>query len=398
MKNPVFFFIFSCAIICSGSCKTKQQSISNASPEFQFTAVAAPEWDDLFKRNHGWFGGDGVFCVSLNGIEKKQTGSNDTVLMWFSDTMIGEISDTLLPGETMINNSVALFSNSKRDSSSIRFHWNKDNAGSPSSVIQPQSPKTVNGEYYWLGDGFVNAAMNNDLYIFGYRIINIPGKAVFGFKQTGNTLIRIPAGERPPFERTTQIDIPFFSGQDLDSLGSFGSALLVNTREAGAPKPDGFLYVYGVRGKKKEVIAARVRPGEIEKFDRWRYWNGKEWSKDISTIQPIADRASNEMSVTPLDDGRFIMVFQKDAIGTNIGLRTGTSPVGPFGPIVDVYDVKDELKDSRDFISYNAKAHPVLSAPGELVISYSINSFNFNSDIRKFPHLYRPRFIRVTYK
>ena len=174
--------------------------------------------------------------------------------------------------------------------------------------------------------------------------------------------------------------------------------MLVNTKEAGAKNPDGFLYVYGVRGKKKEVIVARVRPAELEQFDRWRYWNGKGWSKDISELQPIADRSSNEMSVTALEDGRYIMIFQKDAIGTNIGLRAGSSPVGPFGAIMDVHDVKGELKDSPNLIPYNAKAHPVLSAPGELVISYSINSFDFNSDIKKFPHLYRPRFIRLTYK
>jgi hypothetical protein len=312
--------------------------------------------------------------------------------------MIGDISDTLLPGETMINNSVALLSTNTFDSSSIKFYWNTTNAGTPSAVFEPKSPKTVSGEYYWLGDGFVNSARNNDIYIFGYRIINIPGKVAFGFRQTGNTLIRIPSAERPPFTHMTQVDIPFFSGQDTDSSGSFGSALLVNTKEAGAVNPDGFLYVYGVRGKKKEVIVARVRPGQIEQFEQWRYWNGKAWSKDIETLQPIADRASNEMSVTVLEDGRYIMIFQKDAIGTNIGLRVASSPVGPFGPIMDVYDVKDQLKDSPNLIPYNAKAHPVLSAPGELMISYSINSLNFNTDIRKFPHLYRPRFVRLTYK
>jgi hypothetical protein len=398
MKNPALSFILSGALIFISSCKTTQQSGLPASNDFKFTAAAAPEWDAVFKRNHGWFGGDGIHSISLNGIEKKQTGDKDSVLMWFSDTMIGDISDTLLPGEIMINNSVALLSNNTFDSSSIRFYWNTDSAGSPSPVFEPQSPNTVKGEYYWLGDGFVNAVRNNDIYIFGYRIINIPGKAAFGFRQTGNTLIRIPSGERPPFAHMTQVDIPFFSGQDPDSSGSFGSALLVNTKEAGAVNPDGFLYVYGVRGKKKEVIVARVKPAHIEQFDQWRYWNGKNWTQDIAALQPVADRSSNEMSVTALEDGRYIMIFQKDAIGTNIGLRVGSSPVGPFGPIMDVYDVKDELKDSPNLIPYNAKAHPVLSAPGELMISYSINSLNFNTDIRQFPHLYRPRFIRLTYK
>ena len=39
-------------------------------------------------------------------------------------------------------------------------------------------------------------------------------------------------------------------------------------------------------------------------------------TQELKHIQPIADRASNEMSVTVLEDGRYIMIFQKDAIGT----------------------------------------------------------------------------------
>ena len=92
------------------------------------------------------------------------------------------------------------------------------------------------------------------------------------------------------------------------------------------------------------------------------------------------------------------MVFQKDALSSVIALRIGSSPVGPFGDIVDVYDTKADLKDSRNFISYNAKAHPVLSQPGELLISYNINSFDYTNDIKKFPQFYRPRFIKLRYK
>ena len=165
MKNRGIFFFFIFAI-CISSCKTSKQTGLPPSSEFQFTAAPAPEYDVLFKRNQGWFGGDGIYSISLNGIEKKQSGNKDSVLMWFSDTMIGEISDTLLPGETMINNSVALLSANARDSSSIRFYWNKDSAGKHASVFEPHSPRSVKGEYYWLGDGFVNAAMNNDIYIF----------------------------------------------------------------------------------------------------------------------------------------------------------------------------------------------------------------------------------------
>lgn len=362
-----------------------------------FTAVPAPEWTALFKRNHGWFGGDGIYSVALSGLEKKPSGSKDSILIWFSDTLLGNINDSLETGFTMINNSVAVLTGGSADSTALHFYWN-NNTGHPLSVFVPDTPVAGTGDYYWLGDGFVNTERSNDIYIFGYRMKNIPGQAVFGFKQTGNTLIRIPAGDEPPFKHATQIEIPFFAKENADSAGSFGAGILVNTQEAGAPHANGYLYIYGVRGKNKEVIAARVRPQFIEQFDEWRFWDGRSWTADIKAIQPIADRASNEMSVTPLTGGRYLMVFQKDAIGTRVAVRVGSSPVGPFGAITDVYDVKDDLKDSPNLFPYNAKAHPVLSQPGELVISYNINSFDFLNDIKKFPHLYRPRFIKLKYE
>ena len=394
--------IFSLSIFFAGvlhcGCFTPTKQDEQLSAELKFTAVPAPEWTTLFKRNNGWFGGDGIYSIALRGLEKEGTANKDSVLIWFSDTLLGDINDSLETGFTMINNSVALLTGGKPDSMAIRFYWNKGADHHPSSVFVPNTPVTQQGEYYWLGDGFVNTERNNDIYIFGYRVKNIPGQAVFGFKQTGNTLIRIPAGDKPPFKHTTQMEIPFFQGEDADSVGSFGAGLLVNTKKAGAPNADGYLYIYGVRGKNKEVIAARVLPQAIEQFNEWKFWDGKSWTADIKAIHPVADRASNEMSVTPLTDGRYLMVFQKDAIGTHVAVRIGTSPVGPFGPIIDIYDVKDDLKDSPNLFAYNAKAHPALSQPGELLISYNINSFDFSGDIKKFPHLYRPRFIKLKYE
>lgn len=384
--------------ILNWGCHIQTKQDAGLPSDLSFTAVPAPEWTALFKRNHGWFGGDGIYSVALSGLEKKPTGSKDSILIWFSDTLLGNINDSLETGFTMINNSVAVLTGGRADSAALHFYWNNNTGHHPLSVFVPDTPVAGKGDYYWLGDGFVNTERSNDIYIFGYRMKNIPGQAVFGFKQTGNTLIRIPAGDEPPFKHATQIEIPFFAGENADSAGSFGAGILVNTQEAGAPHANGYLYIYGVRGKNKEVIAARVQPQFIEQFNEWRFWDGRSWTTDIKAIQPIADRASNEMSVTPVTGGRYLMVFQKDAIGTRVAVRVGSSPIGPFGAITDVYDVKDDLKDSPNLFSYNAKAHPVLSQPGELVISYNINSFDFLNDIKKFPHLYRPRFIKLKYE
>lgn len=94
------------------------------------------------------------------------------------------------------------------------------------------------------------------------------------------------------------------------------------------------MYIYGVRGEKKELIAARVKPEAIEDFEEWRYWDGSKWN---------------------------------------------------------------QARIDSSFFTYNAKAHPNISRPGELLVSYNVNSFEFFEKIQEYPHLYRPRFIRVTF-
>ncbi|MFN4315275.1 MAG: DUF4185 domain-containing protein [Chitinophagaceae bacterium] len=362
-----------------------------------FKVEPAPEWSNLFKRNSGWFGGDGIFALVRSGNEANSAAEKEEALIWFSDTMLGEIiGDSLQPGYKMINNSIASLQNGKPDSSSIRFYWDSV-GGQPAALFVPRTPAAAPDEYYWLGDGFVNHERNNNIYLFGYRIKNIPNQPLFGFREMGNTLIVIPEGEKPPFPGKRQVDIPFWLGRPVDSVGSWGAGLLVNTSAAGAANADGYLYIYGVRGSRKQVLVARVRPMDVEAFDQWRFWNGSEWVGSADDAQPVAEHASNELSVSPLPDGRYIMVFQREGVGKKVGIRLGASPAGPFGPIIDIYDVSEDIKDSPNLFPYNAKAHPVLSKPGELLISYNINSFKFFEEIGDFPHLYRPRFIRLKY-
>jgi hypothetical protein len=156
------------------------------------------------------------------------------------------------------------------------------------------------------------------------------------------------------------------------------------------------MYVYGVRGRNKELIASRVRPEEIENFSSWQFWNGTSWTNDIKTTAPVADSVSNELSVTPLPNNKYALVYQYASIYPEIYMQVGDSPVGPFGPRQKLWDTKKDIQDP-DLFTYNAKAHPAISKPGELLISYNVNSFKFFEVIEKNPNLYRPRFIRVVF-
>lgn len=360
-----------------------------------FMVDKAPEWDALFDRTSGWFGGDGIFAFTLDGRETPGAAQKSDALIWFSDTMLGDIvNNQAQPGYQMINNSIAVLKNGIADSAHIRFYWKKQ-GNKNASLFIPRTPATEAGDYYWLGDGFVNQEKQHDLYIFGYRIRNIANGGAFGFKETGNTLIIVPAGNQPPFTEDRQLDIPFFEGMNIDSTGTFGAGIYLNTKEAGAREPDGYAYIYGIRGADKRLMVARVKPAEIEAFDKWMFWDGKDWIGDVNKIATVTDRLSNELGLMQLSDGRYALIFQGDGLGKYVAARLSNTPYGPFGRLINLYDCSNEVAGDKDFFPYNAKVHPVFSTPDELLISFNVNSFDFFNDIKHTANLYRPRFIKV---
>ncbi len=352
-----------------------------------------PEWNALFIHQEGWFGGDGIFAIPLDGKEFIPATVNTRSLFVFGDTMIGTIEDgTLKPGDfSMIHNSVGILKGKEPNLENIEFYWTEDE-DNPHAVFDPQTPLTEDGDYYWLGDGFVNIDHDGTLYIFGYRIRNVEG-AIFGFKQVGVSLIAIPKGSEPPYSNNQQYDTPFFIEKGGEQT-SFGSAVYVNTESAGAPNPDGYIYVYGVRGAAKELVVARVLSEYFSEFEKWEFWAGFSWEKDIGSLHAIASNVSNEMSLSPISDGRIIMVYQHKTISPDVAIQVGNSPVGPFFPVKKIWNTPEVYED-MDFFTYNAKAYPHLSEEGYLLISYNINSFDFWKDILDKPNLYRPRFIRL---
>lgn len=352
----------------------------------QYKVEEAPEWSARFIRNNGWFGGDGIYSIPFNGVENRRS---DSLLFIFSDSMIGTIeNDSLQPGSRMIHNSVAIWNGKE-----LQFYWPENEQHEAISVFEPSTPLTEKNDYYWLGDGFVNQEQDNTLYIFGYRIRNVSQEA-FGFREVGNTLIKIKQGTKPPFMKYEQQDTPFFFTDKDGQIGSFGAGIYVNTKKAGAPAPDGYVYIYGVHGMGKGMVVARVKPAEFDHSDQWRFYDGREWVKEMNKAADVTDKVSNELSVSPLPDGKYALIFQEGGLSTTIGMRVGASPVGPFGPVIKLWDCSKDAEE-KTYVMYNAKAHPGISAPGELLISYNVNSVEFFNDLQKHPHLYRPRFIRL---
>ncbi|MEL7589268.1 MAG: DUF4185 domain-containing protein [Prolixibacteraceae bacterium] len=358
---------------------------------FQFTVEEAPDWTALFNRTSGWFGADGIFAIPLNGKDNTPATDNTLTMLLFSDTMIGEINnDSLQPGSVMVNNTVAYLRGPEPKENQISFHWAKDSTGKPVALFVPETAQAAKGDYYWLGDGFVNTERANTTYIFAYRMRKLDANDDWSFKEMETVLLALPAKSEVPFNGQRQIAFPF----RFDD-GGFGAGIFVNTKEAGAPEPDGYVYVYGVRGKGKRLMVARVTPEDFEDFGAWRFWDGEGWSNDLNRVAYIASNVSNELSVSALPDGRYALVYQAGGMSSTVCLRLGETPCGPFGAETSVWECKEGQQ--KNIFTYNAKAHPHLSAPGELLISYNVNAFDFFNEIKARPNLYRPRFIKLKF-
>lgn len=361
-------------------------------PDLVLTAAPAPEWTALFDRESGWTGADGIFSVPHNGVDAPGAAASTTTTFLFSDTVIGEVEadGSRASGAQLINNTRARLNGAMPDPAQIEFFWPEMN-GQPRAIVVPETPDAQPGEWYWNQDGIVQDGTLHSLFL---RLGRPPGG---GFEVVGVALVSSPVSDGLPAD-VQQRDTPFFR-PDQPGKGNiqFGAGMMANTAEAGAPHPDGFLYVYGVQndGFNKKLLVACLRPSDITRSGLWRFWNGTTWVPDLDEAVPVTDRISNELSVTPLADGRYLLVFQLDAISPTVAVRVGESPVGPWGDVQEVYTCPEAATDPETFC-YNAKAHPHLSAPGELLVSYNVNTFDFFGDFFRDADIYRPRFIRLT--
>ncbi len=383
------------AALFLGRCPAMAQTKANTDLEhLKYTVEEAPDWTNLFIRTSGtgWFGADGIYLLPADGARSKGGRVSSKNMFIFSDSMVGEVNDGKLGPNKMVHNTVALLNGDEPKKENIDFKWATGADGKPVSMFIPNTPSVQKGEYFWLGDGFYNTATQKT-YIFGYRMKTLDSKDDWSFRQFGTSLIVLPKGSKPPFKDQQQIETPFFY-KNHGNDGCFGLGIFVNTKEAGAPAPDGYVYVYGVRGH-GNMIVARVQPKDFERFTAWRYWDGSTWNTDMEKALPLIGGVSNELSISPLPDGRYILVYLNGGMGSEVAMRIGASPVGPFGSVHKLYEAK---VSNPKYYTYNAKAHPSISKPGELIITYNQNSYDFTNQLKLNPVLYHPYFLRMKFE
>ncbi len=371
----------------SGPAVESRASLQDVTP---YSAVAADDWTRLFDRTSGWTGADGVYTIPISGDERRGSGANGTTLWWFNDTFIGGVTPqgSRTAGSTIVNNAIAMLQGDQPDSTKMQFIWSTTGGGAPRARI---IPNTSSQHWFWPNDGMV---VGTKYVLFSLRM-KPGGTPPFAFATDGISILSDNVSNPTPFSTYKQAVAPLY----LPAAGGhgeviFGQALMPNTAAAGAPFADGYVYIYGLRNDfSKKLLVARVKPKDIGTFSRYRFWDGATWNTQIASAVPLTNRMSSEFSVTPLADGRYLMVFQLDALGADIAVRYGASPVGPWDAPIPIWHCP-EITLTPNILVYGAKAHPHLSQPGELLISYHVNTTVFAEHFQ-FADIYRPRFVRL---
>ena len=88
----------------------------------QIITKPAPQWAEMLRQKNGWLGADGMYSVSVNGVETPGKSSETTTLFWFSDCIVGNIvNDTLQRNWQFLHNSVAYMDGDKTDAEPHSF-------------------------------------------------------------------------------------------------------------------------------------------------------------------------------------------------------------------------------------------------------------------------------------
>ncbi len=376
-----------------------------APPPAPALATPVPDtiWESAFTRTDGWTGADGVATVPL---------SKSRTLWLFGDSFIGPVRDGKhAEGTTMVNNTIAIspISVIPPAPDALTFHWSQTPDHKPAAWSIPEgTPTGEKAEWFWPAGGGIVAPGGDvegkeRLLLFMIKLgrrADVPKDSIWNFEARGTTLLTIPNPQDAP-DQWLKLQYPIAPLlDDANRQVTWGAAVL-SARNPGDPADD--LYITGIDTTSvlnKQLLLARARSATIERFDTWKFWDGKAWSPRARDAAPLASPLASEMSLHLLNLGdtnspkwRYVMLYSELTLGPRILCRTADKPEGPWSEPQTLYTCPEPASDKKLMV-YACKAHPELSRPGELLVSYCVNSTDF-WDVIAHAEKYRPRFVRI---
>lgn len=337
---------------CTDDGERRTNGCEAVEADFDF-ASPSREDDERFQLDGpGWIGGDSTYSVEL---------PEGRTLWLFSDSFIGTVTSSgdPQPGMAMVHNALVTEDQSGRLSTRT--------AEGPESFFTDPSDTS----YYWVQDAQVEG---EELIVFLSRTKDVGDNE---FEWERNAIARV--------------SLPDLTVKDIDEDDS-GEPVAWG---AGLMSTPTHTYIYGIddQGGTKHLHLARAAAGNLATPSRWEYRTEDGWSDEASDSERLTDGVANELSVSPYEDG-YLMISSdtSEPFSPDINAWTACDPEGPWEHPQTIYETPESAP--KDHFTYNAHGHPELSEDGELLISYNVNTFNFD-ELMGDPTLYRPKFITL---
>lgn len=307
----------------------------------------------------GWAASDGVYSTELPG---------DRVVWLMNDTFLGPVNpDESMTEPGFIHGSIVTGGRDGLPDTTITGGSKK----APESIASP--PDAVDGDpWYWNVDGIFD---DGKLIVFQARTGKTDGEPPWNFGWIGTDVV---------------VYKPNFAVESVTR--TFGTPDWVNWGNE-LVRCGNTIYIYGQ--KDGSAYVARTRSGGLLERD-WQFYDGSGWSAEERDAAPIAADVGASYSVTPMN-GRFVLTTTATGIffDHTVYVATGDSPAGPFTDRKAIYTAPEGGVGNL-YAPYNVAAHPTVSKPGELVISYNVNSGN-GDDLLANANNNRPRFVTIEF-
>lgn len=320
-------------------------------------------YNAIFTRDYGWNGGDGAYSLLLP----------DGRILWsFGDSFYGQVDpERNRDGNknVMVRNAFLVQENKQSDKLTSLNPGYLEHTKSLLKVKEADESLI----WYWPLDATV---CKDELQMVLMRMKKT-GEGMWGF-----------AG--------TAVDVALFSLPEIKLKNIICNKVSGDLPYGSAIWEDdnGYTYLYGCTRNGLTTLLHVARVPDRNLTNVWQFWNGNKWQSEPSDF-PIHREVSSMFSIWKENDKYFLLTKESN-LGRKIFLFESDGPLGPFINRKLIYEVPEE-HGAGNMFSYNAVVHPELSTPGELVISYSINTHNFWDNFNKpgSADKYRPVFIRV---
>lgn len=356
-------------------------------------------WDDAFTLTSGWNGGDIGHSIDLG----------DGRTLWLlGDSIVGPVRDgSRVGGESkMVRGAIAWHETPEAGEAPGEMHFAIPEDGHGVAVAGwtcPAEGLWPDGTWYWLmGDGaaVVDADGVRRFVLFATAIGPAGNpEGMWDFRRVGGTIMTVEnPGDAPDAWRVEQRVNPLVTetakfGEPAREGENWGLAVVA--WPPGVAVGSRTLYVYGLRSRgpgDNRLLVARCGEAELDAPGSWLFWDGEVWSDRAADAAPIAKGLVDEFTIEPVRRGgadELVLIQSEPMLGRHILARVAAEPEGPWSAPTPVFEVPG--MDSQ-LLTYAAKGHASLSGPGEILISYAVNSSDFGRVFRE-SSLYRPRFV-----